>query len=233
MLASPAAIRVGGQILLYYAAAGGIGLAKSADSHAFVKVPGPVPRARARRLGAGRRPPEPGRGGARRRDLPDVLRGADGPRRHARSARPRARTAPPGPAPATPRRWRPDRGLGDGGDEPWDSTSVGIAVSPARGLGGRADRRSGVVRRSAGLRPGHGTIGLAARYGIDGAALAGGERGVRDELAAGPAREPCTVAFTGFTFLYATEKSSTSDKSPVIAVGVAPATVVLPAPVAA
>ncbi len=42
LLASPAAVRAGGEILLYYAAAGGIGLAKSADGHAFTKLAAPV-----------------------------------------------------------------------------------------------------------------------------------------------------------------------------------------------
>jgi len=43
-------------------------------------------------------------------------------------------------------------------------------------------------------------------------------------------REPCVVAFTGFSLLYATELSATTDKDPAIAVGVAPATAMMPPP---
>jgi hypothetical protein len=43
-------------------------------------------------------------------------------------------------------------------------------------------------------------------------------------------REPCVVSFTGFAFLYATQKASTTDVNPAVAVGVAPATVTLPPP---
>src|SRR5262249_48080754 len=42
VIGEPAVIRRGGEIWLYYAAAGGIGLARSADGHAFTRVPGPV-----------------------------------------------------------------------------------------------------------------------------------------------------------------------------------------------
>jgi hypothetical protein len=42
LMGSPAALRVGGTVLLWYAAAGGIGLAKSSDDTSFTKVRGPV-----------------------------------------------------------------------------------------------------------------------------------------------------------------------------------------------
>jgi hypothetical protein len=41
-LAGPSAIRRGNEVLLFYSAAGGIGLARSADGLAFAKEPGPV-----------------------------------------------------------------------------------------------------------------------------------------------------------------------------------------------
>ena len=41
-LGGPSALRVGGRFFLYYAAAGGIGLAESDDGLSFVKQPGPV-----------------------------------------------------------------------------------------------------------------------------------------------------------------------------------------------
>jgi hypothetical protein len=41
-LAGPFALQVNGEVLLYYAAAGGIGMARSTDGLAFQKVPGPI-----------------------------------------------------------------------------------------------------------------------------------------------------------------------------------------------
>ena len=41
-LSGPSALRVGGEVRLYYAAAGGIGLARSADGRVFTKGAGPV-----------------------------------------------------------------------------------------------------------------------------------------------------------------------------------------------
>jgi hypothetical protein len=76
---------------------------------------------------------------------------------------------------------------------------------------------------------GHGTVGLAARYGTDGPL----ERAVSAVFGTTKPldpREPCVVPFAGFTLLYATEKASTTDTHPVIAVGVAPATATLPPP---
>ena len=66
ILASPAAVHVAGEVLLYYSRRpGGIGLARSGDSHTFVEDPRPRPRAGRRRLGARAavpRKPEPGGG---------------------------------------------------------------------------------------------------------------------------------------------------------------------------
>jgi len=42
VMGAPSVLSVGGEVFLYYAAAGGIGLARSQDGHAFTRVPGPV-----------------------------------------------------------------------------------------------------------------------------------------------------------------------------------------------
>src|SRR5699024_2677604 len=50
-LGGPFVLRRGAEWLLYYAAAGGIGLARSTDGHAFTKDPGPILPAPARAPG--------------------------------------------------------------------------------------------------------------------------------------------------------------------------------------
>src|SRR5690349_7432781 len=42
VMGAPSVLSVGGEVFLYYAAAGGIGLARSQDGHAFSRAPGPV-----------------------------------------------------------------------------------------------------------------------------------------------------------------------------------------------
>ncbi len=227
IMTSPAAVRSGGETLLYYAAAGGIGLAKSADGHVFVKAPGPV-------LG-------PAAGGGWERGAlpasPGVVQLADGSFRmfyevaigagvtaigEATSADGAAWTrVGSGPALAP-------SGGGDAGPTPWDATSVGspfpmVATSSL----GRPILR---VFYGAVDVAGNGTIGLAARFGTDGPL----ERAVSPVFGTSGTldpREPCVVVFSDFTLLYATEASASTDPSPGVAVGVAPATAVLPAPV--
>ena len=225
LLASPAAIRVGSGVFLYYAAAGGIGLAKSADSHTFVKVEGPVLAPAGGGWEQGAVPRSPG-----------VVALPDGTFRmfyevptgpgvssigEAQSPDGMAWTRlgdTPALAPA---------GLGDAGAEPWDSTSVGL---PSPQLAVSGDGRMEIrVFYGALDSMGNGTVGLAARYGTDGPL----SRSLSAVFGTGTMlapREPCTLAFTDFTFLYATQKTSTTVSDPVIAVGVAPATVILPAP---
>jgi hypothetical protein len=225
LLAAPAVLRAGGEIFLYYSAAGGIGLAKSADGHTFTKVPGPVFAPTPGGWENGATPASPG-----------VVQLGDG------SFRMFYQVTVSGSATAIGEATSPDglswtrlgtgpalaaSGDADGGSSPWDAASVG---SPFPELAVSADGRS-ILRVFYGARDATGllTIALAARYGTDGPLQRAvspvfGTTGMLDP------REPCVVAFSGFTLLYATESSSSSDTHPAIAVGVAPATVVLPPP---
>jgi hypothetical protein len=234
VLASPAAVRMGGEIWLYYAAQGGIGLAKSADGHAFTKVPGPV-------LG-----PSPGgweRGGVPA--APGVVQLPDGSLRMFYEVA----VADGGSAPKPPEsvtvigEAESADGLtwtrlgsapalahssgGDAGATPWDSASVG---SPYPQLATSAVGRP-ILRVFYGARDVGGvrTVALAARYGTDGPLQRSESPVFGTSGSLGP-REPCVVTFAAFTLLYATEASSSSDTHPAVAVGVAPATAVLPAP---
>jgi hypothetical protein len=218
---------VGGEVFLYYAAAGGIGLAKSADTHVFTKVSGPVLGPTTSGWENGAVPQSPGvvvlaDGSFRMFYAVPMAAGFSFSIGEASSTDGATWTrlgAGPALAPVGP---------GDAGGESWDAASVG---SPFPQLTVSADGRA-ILRLFYAARDltGAQTIGLAARYGTDGPFERASSPvfGTGDTLAP---REPCTVAFTGFTLLYATESSSTSDTHPAIAVGVAPATVVLPAPV--
>jgi len=224
VLGSPAAVRAGGQVFLYYAAAGGIGLATSTDTHAFTKVSGPVLAPAAGGWEQGATPASPG-----------VVQLADGTFRMfyevalapGKSAIGEASSADgstwtrvgSGPALAP-------LAAVDGGDT-WESASVG---SPFPLLAQSGDGRS-ILRLSYGAvdAAGQGTIALAARYGTDGDF----QRAVSPVYGTSSAldpREPCVVVFSAFTLLYATEKTSSGDKHAAIAVGVAPATAALGAP---
>lgn len=211
-------------IFLYYAAAGGIGLARSADSHAFTRVAGPVLAPSAGGWEQGATPASPGVV-----QLPDgsfrmfyaislapgqsvigEASSADG------SSWTRLGTAPAlAPVVAV-----------DGGDT-WESAAVG---SPFPMLAPSADGRT-ILRLYYGAvdAAGQGTIALAARYGTDGVFQRAVSPVYGTSSALGP-REPCVVAFAGFTLLYATEKTTSGDMHAAIAVGVAPATAMLGAP---
>jgi hypothetical protein len=225
VLASPSALRLpSGDILLYYAAAGGIGLARSPDSHAFAKE-GPVLTPDPSGWEQGAVPRSPGvvalPDGSFRMFYEVTTRPGVSAIGEATSADGASWTRV-GQGPALEK-----AGIGDGGSEPWDSTSVG---TPSAQVSVSADGRPEIrVYYGALDSKGTATIGLAARYGSEGplTRAASAVFGTGGKL--GP-REPCTLSFTGFTFLYATQASSTTDSSPVVAVGVAPATVILPAP---
>jgi hypothetical protein len=229
LMASPSAVLVGGQTFLYYAAAGGIGLARSSDGHAFTKVAAPV---LAPATGAGAGDWEQGAVPA----SPGVVALPDGslrmfyevPRGGGVTAIGEASSGDGttwtrlGSAPVLAA-----VGSGDAG-ETWDAASVG---SPFPQVATSAAGRP-VMRLFYGARDGAGvqTIALAARQGTDGPFVRAVSPVFGTSNALGP-REPCTVVFAGFTLLYATQSSSSSGGHPAIAVGVAPATTVLPAPV--
>ncbi len=230
VMGGPAALRSGGKFLLYYAAAGGIGLARSDDGHAFTKVPGPV-------LG----PATSGWDGGVSPASPGVVQLADG------SFRMFYEVAIGGGATAIGEASSPDgvawtrvgdgpalapSGGGDAGPSPWDAASVG---SPFPLLVSSAAGRT-VLRVYYGALDvaGMGTIGLAARYGTDGPLERATEPVFGASSILGP-REPCVVEFAELSFLYVTEASGMAFgiplRSPAVAVGVAPATAVLPPPV--
>jgi hypothetical protein len=229
VMGAPAVVRVGGRYLLYYAAAGGIGLATSADSHAFTKVAGPVlapaPAGGAGGWEQGATPASPG-----------VVQLADGSfRMFYEVALGPGATAIGEASSADGSSWTrlgtgpalAPVGAGDAGENPWDATSVG---SPFPMLAQSADGRQ-ILRLFYGAvdTMGQGTIGLAARYGTSGVF----ERAVSPVYGTSKplgAREPCVVVFAGFTLLYATEQTTSGDKHAAVAVGVAPATAVLPPP---
>ncbi len=224
VIGQPSALRVGGEVFLYYAAAGGIGLARSADGRAFSREPGPVLAPDVAGWEKGVVPRSPG-----------VLRLDDGTfrmfyeveRAPGRSAIGEATSADGkswtrlGDAPALE-----PSGLGDGGEEPYDSISVG---SPFPVLATSADGRT-ILRLYYGARAHDGppVIGLVARYGTEGAFSRAVSPVFGTGKPLGPS-EPCVVVFTGFSLLFVTERSSTSADRPAVAVGLAPATAALPA----
>jgi hypothetical protein len=228
VLASPAAVRVGGEIFLYYAAAGGIGLAKSPDGNAFTKVPGPVLGPAAGGWEQGAAPASPGVVVLPDGSLRMFYEVSTGSGATASTSIGEAESADgvswtrlgDGPAlsPGAP---------GDGGGDTWDTASVG---SPFPQLAVSAAGRT-ILQLLYGARDATGTltIALAARYGTDGPLV----RSVSPVFGTGTTlapREPCAVAFGGFALLYVTQSSSSTDTHPVVAVGVTPATAVLPPP---
>jgi hypothetical protein len=226
---APSAVRAGGEILLYYAAEGGIGLARSADGSAFTREAGPV-------LG-----PEEGTGweaGAVPRS-PGVVRLEDGSFRMFYEVR--------GPAGSRIGEARSDDGvhwnrLGQGpvlapaaqvdpAEPPYDGASVGAPYPVlARSANGREILR---VYYSALDTAGNHTIGLAARFGHDGMGQL--ERASSPVFGSGSSlgpREPCVLVRDAFALLFVTQRAgrATSADYPAVAAGVAPADAALPPP---
>lgn len=219
-IGAPGALVVGGEVWLYYEAAGGIGLARSADGVAFVKAAGPVLAAATSGWDAGAAPRSPSVialpaggfamfyeaeaagvraiGEARSDDGLAWTRVGDGP------------ALAPGPA----------------GEEAYDDAGVGApcAVAGETALGRPVLRLYYAAESAAGKR----TIGLAGRF-EDGPF----ERGISPVLGAGSSRapgEPSALALGEMTLLFATQHRSGSDEGPAIAAAVAPAQSELPPP---
>lgn len=228
VIGAPAVLQVGDELFLYYAAAGGIGLARglASDGLTFAKEPGPVL--------------APDAGGWEKGSpvkSPGVVRLDDGSFRmfyevaitETRSLLGEARSGDGvswqrlGDAPAL--------GFGtvdaDAGDIPYDGSGVG---SPFPILATSADDRR-ILRVYYGARDDQGrrTIGLAARYGDDGPLQRAVSPVFGTTKPLDPS-EPCVVVFAGFTLLFATEQATTTQKHPAVAVAVAPATAALPPP---
>ncbi|WP_437594150.1 hypothetical protein [Sorangium sp. So ce1000] len=234
-VASPSALLVRGEIWLYYAAAGGIGLARSADGIAFAREPAPV-----------LAPLDPGADGGWERGAiptsPGVVRLPDGSLRmfyevagdagasflgEARSddglVWERIGGGPAlAPAPTT-------AGAPEGEGEPFDSVAV---ADPAPVLAVSATGRPLLRVYYAGRdSAGQSAIGLAARLGHDGAL----QRAVAPVFGAASTlspRAPAVVVYPGFSLLFVTQAAGTRDGQgyPVVAAGVAPADAALPPP---
>lgn len=218
-VAAPSALRVSGEVWLYYASAGGIGLAKSKDGKAFVKEPKAVI---ADSLGCGRaHAPTAAPSEA------SVIRLPDGSFRMFFSVGDSiCETSSEDGV-----RWRfaGDYGLVlrftsplPGDDDPFDSASIAhpfatTALSPE----GRLIVRVYYVGRDT---KGAQAIGLAARYGGDGPLVRAKVPVLRSDLLPG---KPSVLAFDDFSLLYFTQQAGDSPSYPALAAAVAPATLSL------
>jgi hypothetical protein len=225
---APLALAVDGETWLYYEAAGGIGLAKSADGVAFTKQKSPV---LADSLGCGGSTSPPGD--------PGVVRAPDGTFRlffapagagvlcEAESADGVAWRLASADGVVLRTSAAPDTAPDAGADEPFDDAEL---ASPFATTAATAEGRSIVRVYYAGRnRAGAWAVGMAARFGADGPL----ERAASPVLANNlDARAPSVVAFRDFSLLYFTENagSTAALDYPAVAGGVAPATVDLTVP---
>ncbi|WP_437650767.1 hypothetical protein [Sorangium sp. So ce362] len=236
--AAPSALLVGGEIWLYYAAEGGIGLARSADGVAFARAPSPVLAPLASGDGGWERGAVPGSPGVVR--LPDgslrmfyVIAG-DGDASFVGEARSddglaweRVGDGPalaPAPRPARARASAPVSE-----DEPFDSAAV---FDPAPVLAVSATGRPSLRVYYAGRdSAGRSAIGLAARFGPDGPLQRAAAPVFGASSALAP-RAPCVAAYPGFSLLFVTQAAGAGDgqRYPAVAAGVAPADASLPPP---
>lgn len=228
VVGAPAAVRVGGEIFLYYASAGGIGGARSADGATFERLPGPLLGPDASGWEAGAAPKSPG-----------VVRLSDGSLRMFYEI--------PGP----------DGGGGIGearsedgihwtraftspvilpvtttvaGEAAYDSAWVG---APFPVIGRTAEGRTVLrVYYAARDTAGHRVIGLAARFDPDVAApLARATSPVFGSGSSLGPGEPCVLSGENISLLFVTQRAGRTDSKnyPAVAVGVAPADATLPA----
>jgi hypothetical protein len=224
VIGSPAAVRAGGTVLLWYSAAGGIGLAKSTDGTSFTKVPGPVLTPANGTWERGSVPARPGVVALDDHSFLMFYEVAMGPGVTAigEASSPDGESwTRVGSGPAL---------TASGESGAWDEASVG---SPFPILATSADGRP-ILRVYHGAldATGAGTIGVAGRYS-PGRTTGALQRAVGPVFGTGSTlkpREPCVVPFAPATLLYVTEVDSPLFGNPSIAVGVAPATAVLPSP---
>ena len=223
-LGAPAAIRGGGEVFLYYTAAGGVGLARSTDGKTFTRESGPVLAPVSGTWEGGAVPANPGvvqlddgsfrmfydvtdAGGVRRigeassTDGLSWMRVGDAP-----TLEPRVDTNPDDPL--------------------YDGDSVG---APYPVLGKSSEGRSVLrVYYEAQDALDRRAIGLAARYDPVAGAF---ERAVGPVFSGsfGPG-QPCVLVCQGYSLLLVTqlEGRSKSEQIPAVAAGISPADAVLP-----
>ena len=219
-------LRFQGEIWMYYAAAGGIGLARSADGFVFTPEAGPVLGPEAAGWEEGAIPRSPGVAllwdGSLRMFYEVQGQGAGSRIGEARSDDGVVWTRV-GDGPALD----PSGGPADEDLDLFDGASVGapFPVTAQSATGERILR----VYYGAGSQSGRLAIGLAARFGLDGPL----DRALSPVFGAGSAlgaREPCVVSFKGFSLIFATQRVDTGEEDLAVAAGVAPATAPLPAP---
>ena len=242
VVGSPSAVRVRGEIFLYYASVAAIGLAKSPDGHTFTRAPDPIfiPNPDLQSWEKGAPPRSPG-----------VVRLDDGSFRmfyqvalgpstkataigEASSPDGVAWTrvgSGPALAPSGPAALVGTTVTDAGADDPYDSSSVGspypIMATTAEG------RRVLRVYYGAVDHQGTRTIGLAARFGSDGPL----QRAASPVYGSGSTlapTEPCVLPFgapaSGVSLLYATQLAALKSDHQAVVVGVAPGGAVLPPP---
>ena len=243
VMGAPSIVRAspqfGSRLFLYYAAAGGIGLAQSDDGHTFTRFSNaPVLGPTSAGWENGAVPTSPGvivfPDGSFRMFYEVALADAGSAIGEARSQDGRFWERV-GEAPALA-----PRAAEAGQEAPYDAGAVG---SPCPILGAPSEGRP-VLRLYHGARDASGAavIGLAARFESEGAGPQFTELGGRFERAPGPVfgtskplgtSEPSLLAYEGFLLLFASAPSAATRAHPAVCVGVAPALASLPAPTGA
>ena len=227
VVGAPSALATDGQVLLYYAAAEGIGLAESVDGASFARLPEPVLRAPTSGWDTGLVPRSPSvlrLPDGRIRLLYEVELPAGGSVLGEAESQDGTAFVRVGRAPLLEPRHEPVDDL-----PAYDGASVeapsGILWQSQEG------RLVYGVYYAAMAADGRRSIALAARFGVDGALerAAAPVFGGNGELLPD---EPCVIRFADFTLLFATELAGTSatQRYPAVAAGVAPATASLPPP---
>ncbi len=227
VIGHPSALHVGKEIWLFYAAAGGIGLAKSSDGHAFTRVAGPVLGPSSSGWDSAAIPGSPGvvqLADGSLRMFYEIARGLDstviGEASSADGVTWTRRGAGPALAPSAP---------GTDDDPPYDDASVG---SPSPVLvpnsNGRATLR---VYHGARNHLGAKVIGLVARYAEEpDSPLQRATAPVFGTTKPLSPTEPSALVYPDYTLLFATQKSSATSAHPAVAVAAAPALAMLPPP---
>lgn len=225
---APAAIRREGGIWLYYAAAGGVGLARSADGLAFTRDDAPVLAPDPAGWEQGAVPANPGvielPGGELRMFYEVALEGGATAIGEARSADgitwERMGAGPAlGPAATPP--------PGEDTSVPHDDAGVG-APAPvlATSATGRALLRVYYAARSS---AGRASIGLAGRLVGEEGPLDRAVGPVFGGAASAAPGAPSVVVYPEYSLLFATQPADADPPFPAVIAGVAPATVALPA----